>query len=923
MAPKMKRKGAESSLDLPSLFPTHDGSYGINTLINIDAEAKKGHKPNDGIAEEQSDDRKWVKSMKSRVAKKYGMNSNLRKAIIESHEQVEKEHRDQIPISPNAAHISNENAPIHSEPSEPTESSEPSESSKSSAPPPKSGKASEFLHGFNTEPVLYVPKYNPNNPPFSEEYHDQPQPPHTQVEIPSYTPYAPIGQNQTAARSSEYVPFYGMPNGKGSMEPISPMRPDTPRSFNDESRLFADAILQTPSQNIDILDIPLTSPQGLSPPLQSQQKNRFGSTGVSGADRQHMAQSAPSMQPNTQRQATTGQAATGQFATERPTTAQPTTGQPHPMPTLTSRQPTTHNFSNAPQPLEPSRISGGPKVPKAKKILEVGTPKQGLKSRAQQSSNKPPSGIANTSKRNPLLNRSDEDTQHGWISPSSDFIVTSLVMFSALVLALWATLSAIPSDFSDINITPPRASFGLSNFSIGTMWEKMSNLLPEAPNWGNIRHDSLYNIPGAPGFSDRSNVDYEKLITDLKNLVPDTVWVQKDQNGKVKISEDFWHALKEMNKVDSILDPGNSSISDDLWNDIKSRIRTEILQVGTEGGMPDFVDKKISQSWESWLRQNNQSLGKASTGAILTKDEFMKLFQQEAASHEREIRKELKEVQGQIKAQTKRLSKLQDEYRANHSMSADEINDAIDATISKLITNAKLDAITKGHIRGLANDVLADQWNIIGNGAGGTIDSNFTSKPRTIPKEPIGSNNYLDRSSRTALPPAIALSPWTEEGECFCAGPDRNGYGQGTNNISVLTSRNFIPQHLVVEHILPGATIDPGAMPREIEVWAYIEAINLRNELKAFSAMQFPDTPREQVLNDGFVKIGHFTYEKRQSGDGVQVFKISDELARMRAITNHIVIRAINNYGADHTCFYYLRMYGEVVERSDDTPPHT
>lgn len=78
---KTKKKGLDPSPDLPGLFPTHDGSYGINTLINIDPESGKGHKPTSAIAREQSDDRKWMKSMKSKVAKKYGMDTDLKKAI--------------------------------------------------------------------------------------------------------------------------------------------------------------------------------------------------------------------------------------------------------------------------------------------------------------------------------------------------------------------------------------------------------------------------------------------------------------------------------------------------------------------------------------------------------------------------------------------------------------------------------------------------------------------------------------------------------------------------------------------------------------------------------------------------------------------------------------------------------------------------
>ncbi|KAG4221905.1 hypothetical protein PC116_g29619 [Phytophthora cactorum] len=41
---------------------------------------------------------------------------------------------------------------------------------------------------------------------------------------------------------------------------------------------------------------------------------------------------------------------------------------------------------------------------------------------------------------------------------------------------------------------------------------------------------------------------------------------------------------------------------------------------------------------------------------------------------------------------------------------------------------------------------------------------------------------------------------------------------------------------------------------------------------------------------------------------------MSSELTRMRAATSHVIVKAVTNYGADHTCFYRLKLYGEVVD---------
>ncbi|KAI1434644.1 hypothetical protein GGR50DRAFT_386075 [Xylaria sp. CBS 124048] len=900
MAPRMRRKGREPSLDLPSLFPAHDGSYGINTLINIDTESKKGHKENPGIAKEQLDDGKWAESMKGNAARKYGMNSNLKKAIVESHEKVEKEHRSQSSGSPDRPHVSNMNVP------------------GSSGPPPGSSQVSEHRDDRSTQLTPHVPEYNPNKPPFLEAHDDHPRPPYKPAGIPSYNPLVPSGTNQTASPPSEHIPFYGMPNGKGSNEPISPTRPDSPRSFNGESGLFADAMLRTPP-SID-MNIPPITAQGLSLAPQTQSTGWVDSTGVYDVGKQHAGGWQARELPKPQEQPTAGQPNTRQSIAEEFAAKQPAMGQ------LLTAKSLPYGRPDARKPPEPLKPPERPKASEVK-IAETRTSNLYSKDRPQQPGNSP---LENTNafrqRQNPLLNRSHENWRLGWVWQSSDLIITSLVMFAVLVITVWVTLSAIPSDSGESHLRLCRVNLGLPDFSTGTIWERISNLLPEIPDIESVRRDNFHNLPDAPRPSGRKDVDEENLIEKLSDSIPDAVWVQKEKNGNLKIAEDFWHALKEKNKQDNIFSLGSANISDDFWRSIKSRMRADGLEAGMDRSVDDpkltrhvedVVNKKLSQSWESWLKQNDQALSQPSTGAKLTKDDFIKLCQQEIASYQREIKTELTEQQERIKSLTQQLSRLRDEVSAD-TASKQEISEVIDTMVSQAIRNAKLDAIAQGRIKGHANDVLANQVDFFGRGGGGVIDPKRTSKVWKFPKEPITSKNYIQRAYHQESPNVVLL-PWFQEGDCHCVKPDPNGAGQGT--ISVVLSRRIIPQHFVVEHILPGATLRPGATPKDIEVWAYIEEINLRNEMQAFSEAQFPDTPKEKVLNEGFVKIGHFTYERKDYGDGVQIFKLSDQLSRMKAITNQIVVRAVTNYGADHTCFYQLKMYGKAEELPEHVPP--
>ncbi|RYP15892.1 hypothetical protein DL765_005426 [Monosporascus sp. GIB2] len=419
-----------------------------------------------------------------------------------------------------------------------------------------------------------------------------------------------------------------------------------------------------------------------------------------------------------------------------------------------------------------------------------------------------------------------------------------------------------------------------------------------------------------------------KLLDDVQKHIPRVVHVERDKNGKFRISQDFWHALKELIKSDEDLFKGckGCEIDDEQLRVIKSRLESEgLLAIGLKDNSKDgvstkdverIVDKSVARSWGGWLERNQEELKK--TGDGISRDEFMRLLRQEIKHYRLEVWQELEGMDERVKGIVQELTKLRDSPAAPSGMTKPEVEALVKATVKKVVDKAKLDAAVNGQIKGHASDVVFNQVNFFGIGSGALIDPNTSSPPWKLPKNQFKSKKWMDRDGYKPRPRTSALSAWSEEGDCFCAGPDSKTGGAGPNSIGVIISRNIIPQHLVVEHMLPGATLDPGAMPKDIEVWAYIEDVTLRKEVTAFSEAQFPNTPREVALNEGFVKIGHFLYENKDYGDGVQVFKMSDRLTEIGAITNNLVVRAISNYGADHTCFYRLRMYGDVVEREEN-----
>ncbi|KAJ2998047.1 hypothetical protein NUW58_g448 [Xylaria curta] len=895
---KTKKKGIEPSPELPGLFPTHDGSYGINTLIT--AQSKKGQKLSTGMTKEKFDDKEWVKFMKDKVSKKYGMNDNLKKAVDENHKEVEEEeHEGKNP----SHHLGGNTQNPYNTPS--SSSFEPPGFGNSGGP----GSAGKPGVSGSIPPLTpHIPTYDPNNRPFLEQNDVRPRPPYAYAELPSANPIAHVGINHPISPPAEDALFYGLPKRQGGNEPISYRRPEPSNMYNFESGLFDDATLQTPGQASGLFGATQPMTQGVGLPAQNQTEVPSDLTNVPTTAGQPTNQPTSGSQP--QPQSTLVWRPTP--SDSQSSNGQPTSGsQPAPVSSV---------FWEPPQanPSDSEELLYTPTVTKTPKL---GVTSKGTTKSKYPNINFPRQGTGVGKQKNPTKGGKYASRQRKWVLPSLDLITTSIIFFLVITYALWRTLPAI-SDGPDSGETSLPHTGLSSKFSkiLGTI----SNLLPEIPDIQPIPNDHSPNAPSGPGTSGNNGINPDELASDLEQRMPDRIWVQGDKKGKMKIPEDFWRALRQLiMEDDRILSLENSEISEDHWLAIQSRIRHTNLGASSPTKDGEAFEEKVSQAWESWIEQNKAAVKKALDGVALTKDEFMKLFRKEITSYNREINQELKELQKRIEVITQQMSKFQHAISSTSGITKDEIAKTFDSLYAKVVNNAKLDATARGVIGGHINDVLANQVNFFGIGAGASIDPMFSSRSWKVRKDFFKSKKWVERDGYKAQPRTSALSPWNQEGECFCAGTDLKGYGQGTNNISVIISRNIVPQHLVVEHILPGATLDPGAIPKNIEVWASIEEVNLRDEVQAFSEAQFPGTPKEEILHEGFVKIGHFTYEKKNSGDGIQVFKLSDELTRMRAVTDHIVIRAINNYGADHTCFYRLRLYGEVVERPDDPPAKT
>ncbi|KAJ4153511.1 hypothetical protein LMH87_009995 [Akanthomyces muscarius] len=456
---------------------------------------------------------------------------------------------------------------------------------------------------------------------------------------------------------------------------------------------------------------------------------------------------------------------------------------------------------------------------------------------------------------------------------------------------------------------------------------------------------------------------HDSSLKKLEAVVPKLVHIEL-KDGKPVVAQEFWHALRDLIHRDgdflTFEKKGNryEVASEAHWEAIASRITKDPTFTKKINATVDSMEVRVKEGaagfWDSWIRNNDakisEMLGSAldqiqnagsqrdfdkrlqrivkehidenkKDSSIVSRDEFLRHLKNEFATHRSEVRAELAELQPQLDNLVRQAAELA-RKETPESMSKDQIASLVHGVVNKAIADMNLEALARGQIYSHWDGILRQQINYFGVGAGAVIDQKHISSTF----DPPASSMYVQQKGIRGVQkpiPRAALEPWTDEGDCWCAARSVNHRGNPHGAIlAVILGHRIIPHHIVVEHIVAGATMDPSARPKEIEIYAEIDA-ELRDLARDFSATHYPDIyPLNEEEDAGwnvspaklperFVKIGQFIYDDLQFHDGVQVHRLSDDLLKLGLATDHVIVRAVSNYGAKtHTCFYRVRLYG-------------
>jgi hypothetical protein len=261
------------------------------------------------------------------------------------------------------------------------------------------------------------------------------------------------------------------------------------------------------------------------------------------------------------------------------------------------------------------------------------------------------------------------------------------------------------------------------------------------------------------------------------------------------------------------------------------------------------------------------------------------------------------EISSMLGSLNRRIGQVESRIDAKHSLLSTTLNQVLD---QQQAIEAGVSDLQRNQPNNPVQSPLIKKINYCSTGNGAVIDPYLTSP--TKQKQ----FNYIQRlflgtvgiQNYKSPPPSEALRAWEEVGDCWCAAA-----AQGYVQLGVLMREMIYPTEVVIEHAPADTSPTPGTAPKELEVWADFSHLSPGELVDA----GLDKLAHDAILPRSFARIGRMTYKAGEGVPHVQTFKLDINQDLKTYAMQKVVFRAISNYGAEHTCFYRVRIHGAPV----------
>ena len=223
------------------------------------------------------------------------------------------------------------------------------------------------------------------------------------------------------------------------------------------------------------------------------------------------------------------------------------------------------------------------------------------------------------------------------------------------------------------------------------------------------------------------------------------------------------------------------------------------------------------------------------------------------------------------------------------------------------LQNRLAKAESTNNIRTSDLSLLLQQVNYFAPGTGAIVNPHKTS-PTKIKPQTLSQRIFLRVTGwqkQLSRPPAVALEPWEDFGDCWCAA-DTNSSAR----LAVSMGHLIYPTEFVLEHYPVAGSIAPDVTPMDIEVWADF------GHLSSLQWVQYglKSLQGANPLSKTMARIGTAHYDATNGVNHVQTFKLNVNQVERTLTARDVDVLVTKNYGAPYTCIYRVRMHGVPVK---------